>query len=115
MHLGPSLQTILDALLTKSEPSRRVTLDELAEEIGVLAVSTDEINTLIEALEANGRAVDAGTSGKASEHLRGVLTAARALRGELGRTPTHAEIAARAGLTLAQVRHALALSKVMQR
>jgi DNA-directed RNA polymerase specialized sigma subunit len=47
--------------------------------------------------------------------LRKVVEAARRLRLELGRSATADEIARRAGLDVAAVRHALELAKVMQR
>ena len=43
------------------------------------------------------------------------MSAARALGPELGRKPTVSEIATRSGLSVAEVHHALALLKVMQR
>ncbi len=115
--LAEPLRAIVDALLSAAARDSRavVSLDELASAIGTRAVSQDEIDAMIEVLEAAGQKVESTATGKASDHLRAVLSAARALAPELGRRATTAEIAARAGLTLEDVRHALALAKVMQR
>jgi DNA-directed RNA polymerase specialized sigma subunit len=47
--------------------------------------------------------------------LKAVVAAARTLAASLGRKPRVVEIAGESGLSEAEVRHALALVKVMQR
>jgi hypothetical protein len=106
---------IVDALLEASEPTKEITLDAIGDAIGAKAITPDEIDALITALEAAGRVIVGPKGGDGEDHLRAVLGAARALTPELGRRPTTAEIAERSGLTLLEVRHALALAKVMQR
>ncbi|MEO6577129.1 MAG: sigma-70 domain-containing protein [Polyangiaceae bacterium] len=103
----------MEALLAAHE--REISLDDLGEAIGDRAASTDEIDAMISALESRGRTVGthAGKSGVAM--LRNVLDAAREVARERGKKPTHAEIAERSGLTVDEVRQALALARVMQR
>ena len=70
---------------------------------------------MIAALEAAGRKRRRARGRRRRGRLKAVVAAARALGPELGRKPTVAEIAARSGLSADEVRHALALLKVMQR
>jgi hypothetical protein len=115
MPLRPELLRIVDALLASSEDSRTVSLDALGEAIGARAVTQDEIDGVIAALESAGRKVGDEAGPQGESRLRLVLETARALKAELGRAPTAPEIAARAGLSEDAVRHALALVRVMQR
>ena len=105
----------LDALLAKSADSRAVTLDELGDALGTLAVSTDEIDAMITALEAEGRSVDSARGGHGEASLRVVLRTARELKGELGRNPSTLEVSERARLPMDRVLHALRLAKVIAR
>lgn len=109
------LQAIVDALLASSADSREVSLDALGEAIGARAITSEEIDAMIGALEAAGRKIIGPEGGAGEALLKDVVAAARALAPELGRKPTVAEIAAKSGLSAAQVHHALALLKVMQR
>lgn len=109
------LQAVVDALLLASERSKTVTLDAIGEAIGTKAVGTEEVDAIVSALEARGRKVLAPEGQRGEGHLRDVIAAARALKSELGRTPSAKEIAARSGLDERDVRHALELAKVMQR
>lgn len=109
------LRQVLDALLEGSEDRRAVTLDEIGESLGVMAVNAEEIDALLTALEAAGRRIDGPDGAHGESRLRVVIAAARELRAELGRTPRPEEIAARASMPIEAVRHALALAKVMQR
>jgi hypothetical protein len=113
--LRPELATVLTTLLAASEDSRTVELDAIGEALGVLSVSTDEIDALIGALEAAGREVTAPSGGGIEQHLGSVVKAVRALSVTLARKPTLDEVAAQAGLGVEQVRLALALLRVMQR
>jgi hypothetical protein len=114
-QLRAELRSIVDKLVAVSSSTREVSLDALGNAIGTLAVSYTEIDAMISALEARGRHVTAPSSGRGEAHLASVLTAARALSSELGRRPSTAEIALRAGLSADQVKHALVLARVMQR
>jgi hypothetical protein len=109
------LRRVVDALLAASEDSRQVTLDAVGDAIGTLAVDARDVEAIFDALEAAGRRIGAPSGSHGESRLREVLVAARALRAELGRAPTAEEVAARSGLSLDAVRHALALAKVMQR
>lgn len=106
---------IVDGLLEASEPTKELTLDAIGDAIGAKAITPDEIDALMTALEAAGRVIVGPRGGDGEEHLRAVITTARSLTPELGRKPTPSEIAERSGLSLLEVRHALALAKVMQR
>jgi hypothetical protein len=109
------LQSIVDVLLASSADAGEVHLDEIGEAIGARAINSEEIDAIISALEAAGRKVVGPKGGAGEARLREVVAAARALGPELGRKPSVAEIAARSGLTADEVRHALALLKIMQR
>lgn len=106
---------IVDALLEASASSGEVTLDALGDAIGARAITPAEIDAMIGALEGAGRKVVTPAGGAGEARLSAVVAAARALAPVLGRKPTASEIAARAGLSADEVRHALALLKVMQR
>ena len=113
--LRPDLAPVLARLLADSERTRRVTLDELGEAIGVIAVSIDDVDALLTALEAQGREVVGPEGARGVGNLQQVLPAARALAASLGRRPTLAELIEKTGLNEADVRHALALGRVMGR
>lgn len=107
MTLRPELSKIVDELAA----SGTVTLDQLGESIGVRAVGADEIERMIDELEARGTRVVGPEGGGGERRLGRVIEAARAF----GRPATVAEIAEKSGLTKDEVRTALALVKVMQR
>jgi hypothetical protein len=111
----PKLQPALARLLADSEASLRVTLDEVGEAAGVVAVSTDDADALLAALEAAGRVIVGPEGQRGVGNLQRVLPAARALAASLGRAPTLAELAQETGLSEDDVRHALALGRVMGR
>lgn len=113
--MRPELRKIVDDLLAASADSREVHLDAIGEAIGARAITTSEIEAIIDALEAAGRKLIGPRGGAGEDRLKTVIATARALGPELGRKPTVAEIAARSGLSEEEVRHALALAKVMQR
>ena len=115
MLLPSRLGPILAKLLAASEGSREVTLDEVGEAIGVAAVSFEDVEALLGALEGAGRRVRGPEGARGVGNLRRVLPEARALATSLGRRPTLAELAARTGLSEDDVRHALALGRVMGR
>jgi hypothetical protein len=113
--LRPDLAPVLARLLADSERTGRLTLDELGDAIGVIAVSIDDVDALLSALEAEGRTVVGPEGARGVGSLLKVLPAVRALAARLGRRPTLAELIAETGLSEADVRHALALGRVMGR
>ena len=113
--LRPELKVIVERLLQSSLHSGEVTLDAVGEALGVRAVTVDEVDTMILALEAAGRSVVGAGELQGEASLRAVISSIRALSGSLGRRPNPAEIAAHAGLTPEQVRHAEFVARVMQR
>jgi len=109
------IESALAELLTKRAPDGFVEIDELGDVCSRANAAPDEVDALIGELESRGVAIRAPEGGGGEERLRVVLQTARALRSELGRTPTAPEIAARSGLDVARVRQALALARVMSR
>lgn len=115
IELRAEVRLIVEDLLAASEASNEIALDAIGEAIGIRAITPEEIDAIMTALEAGGRRIIGPTGGEGEAHLRAVVAAARALAPELGRRPTVAEIAERSGLTPLEVRHALALVRIMQR
>ncbi len=113
--MKPDLEDVLRQLLETSKETGEVSLDTLGEALGVHAISTDDVDAIMHALEAEGRRVIGPEGGGGEERLRVVVTTARALVVELGRKPSVVEIASRSGLAVEDVRQALALAKVIQR
>lgn len=112
MDLRPELRQIVDELL--SRPTRALGLDEIAEAIGAIEISSAEIEAIFIELESEGREVlEAPLSAK--ESLSRVLGSARVLRARLSRSPTASEIAEHAGLSASSVRLALLFAKTLQR
>jgi DNA-directed RNA polymerase sigma subunit (sigma70/sigma32) len=92
-----------------------LSLDEIAEALGTLRVSADEIDQLFAWLEAEGRIVGEAPGAGAATTLQQVLAVARALRAELGRAPHPREIAEHSGLSVAEVQRALLFARILQR
>lgn len=113
MTLSPALKQILDTILASQR--RPLTLDALADAIGMQAVSPADIDALMAALEERGIEVAAPEPGAVSADLTQVLATARLLRVELGRKPSALEIASRSGLEHTAVRAALLFARVMSR
>lgn len=111
--LRPELKTIAEKLLHL--PVAALSLDHVAEAIGTLRVTPDEIGELFDALEAQGRRVDDVQGPGAAELLGQVLSTARLLRAELGRAPQPREIAERSQLPLELVRRGLWFARILQR
>jgi hypothetical protein len=109
------LIAIVEQLLADTAPGAPITLDAIGEAIGARRIGQDEIDEILSAIEARGHVVAAPAGGHGEERLKRVVAAARALRAELGRPPSPDQIAERAGLTRAEVEHALTLVKIMQR
>jgi hypothetical protein len=113
--LRRELADVVEALVRTSEDAREVSLDAIGEALGARAVSTDEIELVFLSLEARGRRIVGPEGGGGEERLKRVVASARAFAAEHGRRASVAEIAALTGLSELEVRHALALAKVMQR
>lgn len=113
--LRADLQAVVEQLLQQSEATGSISLDSIGDAIGQRAVSYVEVDAMMEALEVAGRVVESGEEPRGEHHLRAVITSIRELSGQLGRRPSQDEIAQHAGLTCAQVRHALWLAQIMQR
>jgi hypothetical protein len=110
--LRPELRAVVSGLLQR--PDATLNLDDIAEAIGDLLVSTDEIDEIFSAIEAK-RSVDAEPPVGARESLARVLASARALKQELGRAPAPSEIEQHSGLSAASVRLALLYARTLQR
>lgn len=113
--MRPAVQAIVDGLLESSMPTKELTLDAIGDAIGARAITPDEIDEMMTALESAGCVIVGPKGGDGEAHLRAVIAAARALGPELEARPTIAQIAERSGLSPLEVRHALALLRVMQR
>ena len=113
--LRRELADVVDALVRTSDDAREVSLDAIGEALGTRAVSADEIELMFLSLEARGRRIVGPEGGGGEERLKRVVQGARAFAAEHGRRASVAEIAALTGLSELEVRHALALAKVMQR
>jgi hypothetical protein len=113
--LRPELAKLVDDLLRGTAEGDAVMLDAIGEAIGARPIGQDEIDAMLSTIEERGRHVISAEGGRGELHLKSVLAAARGLRAELGRAPRSEEIAARAGITQADVQHALALARIMQR
>jgi hypothetical protein len=111
-----SIEEVVQALLLLANEGETVSLDAIGDALGARAVTQEEIDSIVTRLENAGRVVgEKAEGGVGVARLRKVVEAARTLRLELGRSATADEIAGRAGLDVAAVRHALELAKVMQR
>lgn len=108
------LLAVVELLVARTPAGGSLTIDDIGEAIGVRAVSPPEIDEMIELLERSGRKVASPEGQRGESYLKQVVAAARELRAE-GKTPRAEDIAARTGLSRADVEHALALVKVMQR
>lgn len=110
----PLLETLLADLLAASEDARTVRLDDIGAAIGTAAVSADEIDALIEALEGAGRTVGGaeGLTGIAALHQ--VVGAARRLAA-MGKRPNVADLVQATGLPDSEVRKALLFARVLGR
>lgn len=113
--MRPDLRALLDAMLARGRVEGPLAIDELADAIVALGVDAAEVEEWMTRFEDAGGAIAAPTGGGNAERLKVVLAVARDLARSLGRTPTPAEISARAGMDLVHVRWALALGRTMGR
>ncbi|MGZ3419244.1 MAG: sigma-70 domain-containing protein [Polyangiales bacterium] len=107
------LQGILRTILERHQDV--VPIDAIGDAIGAQAIDIDQIDRLLQEIEAAGRTISAPSGGSGVATLKTVIPTARALTTELKRTPKISEIAERAKLGETEVRNALLLAKVMQR
>ncbi len=112
MSLRAPLQQVVDELLRR--PERALSLDVIADAIGAMVITSDEIGLILDELEASGRAIAEGPIA-ARESLTKVLHSARRLKNVLGRSPNSSEIAADSGLSVEAVRLALLFAQMLQR
>lgn len=115
MALRPALSLVLRELL-RGDAARPITLDEVAGALGPIAASSDEIEALFAALEAEGHTL-ADTPGDAcspKEALPKVLAAARTLTAR-GERPTIGALTAETGFPEDTVRAALRFASVLGR
>jgi len=91
-----------------------VTLDDIADAIGIELATPREIEMLFDELEARGAAIVEPVRGSLTPMLRGVLAAARHLRAT-GQPAELSRIAEAAGLTKREVRVALLYGEVLSR
>jgi hypothetical protein len=109
----PELAALVEEILR--DAGKTIELDTIGEAIGARAITAEEIDGILATIEARGHTIRTRAGGSGESTLKTVLTTARALKSELGRTPTSAEIATRSGLALIDVQHALSLARIMQR
>jgi hypothetical protein len=107
LGVRPIVEGILRELLARHPPSGHVHLNDLAEVIGGRAVTPEEIENLVDQLEAAGLRVGEDLDRDDVEVVRAVLASARRLQASLGRRPTVEEIARDAGRPPHEVRRAL--------
>ena len=112
MRMRPEVAAIISALLARTED--QLTLDMIAETIGAAAVSVEDIDQMIQALEQQDRLAEEGVR-SASDELAITLGSARRLRATLKRAPTPEEIASDANISVARVRGALLFARILQR
>ncbi|MCC6552204.1 MAG: hypothetical protein IT372_04170 [Polyangiaceae bacterium] len=105
--MRPLIETILGELLARHRATGRVDLNDIAEVIGARAVTYDEIEHVIDRLEAEGLRVAEPLRGQDVVVMRAVIVSALRLRARLHRRPTVDEIAAECGHPPHAVRRAL--------
>lgn len=105
--MRPFIDDILQELLTRHQPTGRVDLNDIAEVVGLRPISYEEVEHIIDRLEAAGLRVGEPLDTGDVDVLRAVLASARQLASELGRRPTVGEIALASGLAPHTVRRAL--------
>ncbi|HEX3772838.1 MAG TPA: hypothetical protein VHV51_00170 [Polyangiaceae bacterium] len=103
---------IVEQLL--AEHADRVSLDQVAEAVGAAPITFDEIELVLDRLEAAGRRVETEALDPPAA-LAKVLATVRSFSALSGRRPTLAEIAAHSGLELGEVRFALLYARVLTR
>jgi hypothetical protein len=105
--MSPDVESIIAELLARHRRLGRVDLNDIAEVVNTRTVTYDEIDHIIERLEAEGLRVGEPLTGSDLLVMRGVLTAAHRLRSQLQRRPTVDEISAESGHAPHTVRRVL--------
>jgi hypothetical protein len=107
LAMRPVLRAIFEELASRGRAQGHVHLDDFAEVIGARAVTFEEVESLVDALEGAGLLVGEAPTEADVDKLRAVLIAARSLSSTLGRKPTVEEIASETGLAIFTVRRML--------
>jgi hypothetical protein len=102
-----AVQRILEELLARHPAGGHVHLNDLAEVIGTTAVTPEEVEALVDELEAAGLRVGEQLDGADVRVMREVLASARRLHTHLSRRPKVEEIAEDSGHPTHVVRRAL--------
>jgi DNA-binding MarR family transcriptional regulator len=105
--MRPVILHIIDELLERHRAQGRVDLNDIDEVIGDRAVSYEEVEHIVDRLEAEGLEVGEPVDEHDIGVIRQVLEHARALRASLDRTPTVTEIARASGHPAHVVRRSL--------
>lgn len=103
----PLVEAVVAELLERHRGTGRVDLDDIAEVVGPRAVSYEEVDLIIERLEAEGLRVGEPLDEADVAVMHAILAAARRLRLDLGRSPTVEETATASGHAQHTVRRAL--------
>ena len=111
--LRPPLQAVAESLLALD--ATVISLDHIADALGTLRITPDEIDALFGLLESHGRVIGDPVGRSAAVLLGEVLAVGRRLRAELGRPPQPREIAEHSALSLEAVQRALWFARILQR
>lgn len=101
------MQSILDELLARHRSDGRVDLNDIAEVIDARAVTFEEVELLIDRLEAEGLRVGEALTNQEIGVMRHVIVTGHKLSAKLRRRPTVDEIAVHSGHPPHAVRRAL--------
>lgn len=105
--MRPIIDSIVEALVSRHRGSGRVDLNDIAEVIGPNAVAYDEVEHIVERLEAQGLRVGEPLTPQDVAVMRRIIVSAHRLRAKLRRRPTIDEIAVESGHPTHAVRRAL--------
>lgn len=105
--MRPLVETILSELLARHRSAGRVDLDDIAELIDARPVTYEEVEHIVDRLEAEGLCIGEPLDGQAIGIMRGVIVAGHRLTAQLRRRPTIDELAAHSGYSPSAVRRAL--------
>jgi hypothetical protein len=106
----PLAVAIVEQLLARG--TGPISLDALADAIGTAPVTLQDIEAMLDGLEAAGRHVESKPT-DAPATLTKVLATVRGFSALSGRRPTLPEIAQHSGLSLGEVRFALLYARVL--
>lgn len=107
IRVRPIVESILSELLLQHRGAGRVDLDDIAEVIDARAVTYEEVELIVDRLEAEGLSVGEPLGGLDIAILRCVIVTGHRLTAELRRRPTIRELAAHSGHAESAVRRAL--------